>query len=166
VPLSATRSGLLAASLLIFSCAIATPGAPGQNRMWTKQLSLACKVVPVQPLLVWMNSSLSGPVIVASEMCRDSSPVFVIVTEISGDAVPAAWSPKPTLPGAQAHRGLMLRSSDTSLEIWLAVARSGLPSPLKSPTATEAGSAPTAKLVAEPKAPLPSPSSTDTLSEL
>jgi hypothetical protein len=46
-----------------------------------------------------------------------------------------------------------------------AVARSGLPSPLKSPTATDRGFDPTANPVAAAIPPLPLPSSTDTLSE-
>ena len=42
---------------------------------------------------------------------------------------------------------------------------SGLPSLLKSPTATAEGSVPTAKVVAAPKLPVPVPSSTDTVLE-
>src|SRR5262249_57478130 len=47
----------------------------------------------------------------------------------------------------------------TLLELKLATARSGLPSPLKSPTATDKGlvPAPTVELVALGKAPVPSP---------
>ena len=54
---------------------------------------------------------------------------------------------------------------DTLSDKRLATTRSGLLSLLKSPTATERGPRPTGKLVAEPKPPLPSPSSTDTLLE-
>src|SRR5439155_285203 len=46
---------------------------------------------------------------------------------------------------------------DTLLETWLATARSGLPSLLKSPTATERGCVPAAKLVAAPKPTEPHP---------
>src|SRR5437667_262180 len=66
------------------------------------------------------------------------------------------------LSPAQEQR-LVFRRTDTLLEVWLAVARSGLPSRLKSPTATEYGSVPAVKLVAAPKLPVPLPSSTDTL---
>lgn len=38
------------------------------------------------------------------------------------------------------------RSTDTSVESWLAVGRSGIPSRLKSPTAIETGVRPVAKL--------------------
>src|SRR2546426_10811680 len=44
-------------------------------------------------------------------------------------------------------------------------AKSCFPSPLKSPTATEKGEVPTAKFVAAPNDPVPSPSSMDTLLE-
>ena len=47
-----------------------------------------------------------------------------------------------------------------------ATARSGMPSALKSSTATDLASSPTGKLVAEPKLPSPFPDNTDTLSEL
>ncbi len=43
------------------------------------------------------------------------------------------------------------------------VAKSDLPSPLKSPTATERGLLPTVKLVAGAKLPVPVPNSTETL---
>src|SRR5207245_10602742 len=58
-----------------------------------------------------------------------------------------------------------LRRMDTLLESWFATARSCLPSPLKSPTATDTGPAPAGKLVAAPKEPLPVPSRMDTLAE-
>ena len=45
------------------------------------------------------------------------------------------------------------------------MARSCLPSPLKSPTATEKGLVPAPKLVAAPKLPVPSPNKIDTLFE-
>src|SRR5439155_11825128 len=54
-------------------------------------------------------------------------------------------------------------STATLLDPLRATARSGRPSPLKSPTATEDGRDPTVKLVAAPKLPVPVPSSTDTL---
>src|SRR5262245_62409109 len=55
---------------------------------------------------------------------------------------------------------------DTLLEPALAVARSRLPSLLKSPTATEKGLVPAPKLVAVPKPPVPLPNRMDTLLEL
>ena len=54
---------------------------------------------------------------------------------------------------------------DTLFESVLAMARSCLPSPLKSPTATEMGLVPTPKLVAAPKLPAPFPNKIDTLAE-
>src|SRR5205814_478249 len=48
----------------------------------------------------------------------------------------------------------------------LATARSCLPSPLKSPTATELALPPAPKLVGAPKLPAPSPNKIDTLFEL
>src|SRR5262245_10063895 len=59
----------------------------------------------------------------------------------------------------------LFSSTDTVAEPLLAAARSGLPSRLKSPTATDCGHVPTPKLVAAPKPPVPLPSSTDTLAE-
>src|SRR5207245_2805946 len=56
--------------------------------------------------------------------------------------------------------------TDTLLESALAVTRSGLPSLLKSPTASEPGLVPTPKLVAAPKPPVPLPSRMDMLLEL
>ena len=47
----------------------------------------------------------------------------------------------------------------------LATARSNIVSPLKSPTATESGEVPTAKLVAVPNEPVPLPKSIETLLE-
>src|SRR5438105_4775751 len=57
-------------------------------------------------------------------------------------------------------------STDTLLELKLAVARSCLPSALKSPTATDTGPLPTGKLMAAPNVPVPVPSRIDTLEEL
>src|SRR2546427_12897714 len=51
-------------------------------------------------------------------------------------------------------------------ELMLATARSCLPSPLKSPTATEKGLVPAPKLAAALKLPAPSPKKIDTLAEL
>src|SRR5438105_4381216 len=56
----------------------------------------------------------------------------------------------------------VLSSTDTLLEPLFATTRSGLPSLLKSPTATETGLDPTEKLVAAVKPPVPLPRSTDT----
>ena len=53
----------------------------------------------------------------------------------------AAWKVPLPLPS----------STLTLLLVMLAVARSGLPSPLKSPTATDIGSVPAAKLLARPE---------------
>src|SRR5258707_1161081 len=50
-------------------------------------------------------------------------------------------------PGA-----VVLRSAETVAEPWLAAARSGLPSPLRSPMATEWGFFPEAKVCCEAKA--------------
>ena len=44
-----------------------------------------------------------------------------------------------------------------------ATARSGIPSPLKSPTTTPCGSSPTVKAVCDPKVPSPTPSRTLTV---
>src|SRR5204862_4315912 len=52
---------------------------------------------------------------------------------------------------------------DTLAVPWLARARSCMPSPLKSPTATELGALPTPKLVGELKLPAPLPNKIDTL---
>jgi len=54
---------------------------------------------------------------------------------------------------------------ETLLEVKFAVARSLLPSLLKSPTAIELGPAPTGKLVGAPKLPVPVPSRIETLLE-
>src|SRR5207253_6532068 len=54
----------------------------------------------------------------------------------------------------------------TVLELKFATARSGTPSRLKSPTATDSGFVPTAKVSAAWKVPLPLPSSTETLLEV
>ena len=61
--------------------------------------------------------------------------------------------------------GPLLSRTETLLELQLATARSGKLSPFRLPIATEAGSAPTAKLVAAPKEPVPFPSRIETLSE-
>ena len=58
------------------------------------------------------------------------------------------------------------KSIETLLEFRLAIARSKIVSPLKSPTATENGESPTAKLVAGvPNKPVPLPKSIETLLE-
>src|SRR5437016_2471588 len=59
----------------------------------------------------------------------------------------------------------VLSNTDTLAEPSFAVARSCLPSPLTSPTATDLGKVPTAKLVGVPKLPVPTPGRTDTLLE-
>src|ERR1019366_2766432 len=51
-------------------------------------------------------------------------------------------------------------STVTELVVLLAAARSGTPSPLKSPTAAKTGSVPTAGLIGGAKFPLPAPSRT------
>src|SRR5438105_13943496 len=56
-------------------------------------------------------------------------------------------------------------STDTLLESKLQTTRSGLPSLLKSPVATEVGPVPIGRLVAAPKPPLPLPNITDMLLE-
>ena len=58
---------------------------------------------------------------------------------------------------------LRLRIKIETFELKLAVARSCLPSPLKSPTATERGLLPAPKLVGALKLPAPSPNKIDTL---
>src|SRR5947209_4767783 len=64
-------------------------------------------------------------------------------------------TPVPALPG----------STEIALAFTLATARSGLPSPLKSPTATPAGPLPTVNCDAGWKVPSPLPSSSETLLE-
>src|SRR5207244_8704586 len=54
-------------------------------------------------------------------------------------------------------------NTETVLDPALATARSGLPSLLKSPTATDQGAPPAAKFRAAWKVPLPLPSSTETV---
>src|SRR5215471_18412905 len=61
--------------------------------------------------------------------------------------------------------GVLLISTETLLEVKLATARSDIPSPLKSPTATEKGPLPTPKYAVGRKVPSPMPSSTNTLSK-
>src|SRR5437879_9731988 len=56
-------------------------------------------------------------------------------------------------------------NTETVLDPALATARSGLPSLLKSPTATDQGAPPAAKFRAAWKVPLPLPSSTETVSD-
>ena len=57
------------------------------------------------------------------------------------------------------------KSIETLSEPKIATAKSNLVSPLKSPTATEFGKDPTAKLVALPNVPVPVPKSIETLLE-
>ncbi len=67
------------------------------------------------------------------------------------------------VPGAMVIFGVVLRMTETLLLLMFAVAKSDLPSPLKSPTVTGVGRFPTEKLVAVPKLPVPVPNSTETL---
>ena len=60
--------------------------------------------------------------------------------------------------GAQEERNKI----DTLFELWLTTARSWLPSPVKSPTATEREPLPVPKLVGALKFPAPSPNKIDT----
>src|SRR5215471_3215997 len=60
---------------------------------------------------------------------------------------------------------VLLIKTETLLEPELATARSGLPSPSKSPTATETGPLPAPKSCAAWKLPSPLPKSTETLLE-
>jgi hypothetical protein len=53
--------------------------------------------------------------------------------------------------GVDEPAGVVFSSTDTVLLNWLATTRSGLPSPLKSPIATEVGSVPAEKLTAGAK---------------
>src|SRR5712664_3294630 len=73
--------------------------------------------------------------------------------------LPAGWKLTAPMP-------VLLINTETSLEKPLATARSSHPSPLKSPTATETGLSPAAKLSAAWKVPSPFPRSTETLLEL
>ncbi len=59
---------------------------------------------------------------------------------------------------------MLLISTETLLEFWLATARSGRMSPLKSPTTTEKGASPAPNHCAPPKVPSPLPKSTTTTS--
>src|SRR5260370_31358322 len=63
------------------------------------------------------------------------------------------------------YRPVLLISTETSLEYWLATARSGRPSRLKSPTAMDQAKLPAAKLRGAWKLPSPLPKSTETSSE-
>ena len=73
-------------------------------------------------------------------------------------AEPKMAEPKPLLP--------LLSSTDTVPENWFATARSGLPSPLRSPIATDTGPESTGIWGVRMKPPLPLPSSTDTVPEV
>src|SRR5436309_7499474 len=74
--------------------------------------------------------------------------------------------PAPKLVAALKLPAPSPKKIDTLAELKLATARSCLPSPLKSPTATEKGLVPAPKLVAALKLPAPSPKKIDTLFEL
>src|SRR5947207_15657606 len=67
--------------------------------------------------------------------------------------------------GGVAVTVLVFISTETVLEPRLATARSGLPSPLRSPTATDAGLVPAAKANGARKVAAPLPNSTETLLE-
>ena len=67
----------------------------------------------------------------------------------------SVFAPNPPAP--------LPSNTDTVLEPRFATARSGRPSPLTSPTATEAGVFPVVKSVFAPNPPVPLPSSTDTV---
>src|SRR5262245_61414935 len=54
-------------------------------------------------------------------------------------------------------KGVLLSRTETLLLALLATAKSGFPSPLKSPTVKKIGLVPTAKFVAPPKLPVPVP---------
>ncbi len=62
--------------------------------------------------------------------------------------------------------GVLLMRMDMLSDAPFATAKSGMPSLLKSSTATDLGTIPTSKLVARPKLPSPSPDNTDTLREV
>src|SRR5438876_885302 len=82
----------------------------------------------------------------------------------SPTATELAYEPAPKLVAAPKLPFPAPSSTDTKdswAELLFATARSCLPSPLKSPTATELGCEPSTKLVAAPKLPVPVPSSTD-----
>src|SRR5207237_10033896 len=64
------------------------------------------------------------------------------------------------------HVDPLFRSLDTLLESPFVDTKSSLPSPLKSPTATESVDMPTAKLVAAPKLPVPGASKVKIFGEL
>ena len=67
-----------------------------------------------------------------------------------------------TAPGAE--YAVVLASSETEPPLPLAVARSGLPSPFRSPIATERGLMPVGKSTFASKLPSPSPGRTETVS--
>ena len=78
-------------------------------------------------------------------------------------AVPDGWFSGTLLAESAMLVGAEFEVFSSTLRVEslaLATARSGLPSPLKSPTATEEGPPPAAKLTAGLKEPLPMPSST------
>src|SRR5260221_11462754 len=60
---------------------------------------------------------------------------------------------------------MLLSSTETVLAVWFATARSGLPSPFKSPIATPNGTSPGTKSPFVPKAPPPLPTTAETLTE-
>src|SRR5437660_371776 len=81
-------------------------------------------------------------------------------------ALPSPWYHATMFGGGGVQVRHCRNKTDTLFEPSLAVARSCLPSPSKSPTATERGLLPTPKLLAAPKLPVPSPNKIETLSEL
>src|SRR4051794_10324072 len=82
----------------------------------------------------------------------------------------AFWLPAVALRMIVGAPGILgvpgsLRSTDTLLDSSLVTARSGRPSPFRSPTATDVGLEPTAKSVFGHRLPVPSPNSTETVFE-
>src|SRR3954469_6920132 len=98
LPVSGTRCGVPAASLVRSSCALRVPAAAGRNFMAIVHVSPG-PTAAVQRLLVIANSAALGPEIAAPEMFSDRGPAFLIVTTFSGVVVLTFWLRKFTMGG-------------------------------------------------------------------
>jgi hypothetical protein len=162
LPERATVSGLLEASVVTVSVPVLVPTAVGWNLMLMAQLMPAARLALHR--LVWENSALVAMLTIV----RGPLPVLVSVTVFEGQSKFKGLPGKFTLVGERLTAGTgaaVCKRTETVLAAPLAVARSSLPSPLKSPLVRKKGTAPVAKSVLVWKVPSPLPSSIETVLE-
>ena len=141
VPLKAMDCGLPAVLSVMVTEAVRGPLSVGANVTVMVHLPLDGRLE--LHVLIWLKSLAFVPVTAKLLMVNVRVPVFVSVTVWGALKVPTAWLAKVRLVFESESVVACSRTETVALAV-SAAAMSSLPSPLKSPTATELGFGPAA----------------------